>query len=289
MLTGGMTAAAETLRITQPAVSRLIRDLEHDLKLPLFHRRGNLVSPTAEAVDLYTEVERSFLGFDRLRAKADDLRSGRSGTLRVAALPALAMGFLPRFVAHFCRERPDLRVLIDGIPSHVVLERVAGGQFDIGLSILTVERASLHITPIEDTAVAVLPAGHPLAKKSEIRARDLANENLIMLSTGLYGRHAIESALAAIPRRQLIETPLSTIACVMASEGIGITIVDPFSASEFIGRGVVIKPFRPVMSIGCAIIKSSERPLSRIAQEFYTALLAHINAFLEQQDYLTPR
>lgn len=286
MLTGGMTTAANTMHITQPAVSRLIRDLEYELKLNLFHRRGNQVSPTAEAFDLFAEVERTFLGFDRLKSRAEELRTGRSGALRIAALPAMAISFLPRFIASFCRERPELKVLIDGIPSHLVLERVAGGQFDIGVSALTVERASLHITPIDDAAVAVIPSNHRLASKQVIRAPDLRDETLIMLAPGFYHRSAIEAVLASIPRRQMIETPLSSIACVLASEGMGITIVDPFSASEFVGRGVVLRPFEPRMSVGCALVRSSDRPLSHIATEFYAALQAHIEEFLRLKTYL---
>lgn len=287
MLTGGMTAAAELLYITQPAVSRLIKDLELELKLKLFNRRGNQVSPTADALELYAEVERSFIGFERLRMKADDLRTGRTGSLRVAALPAMAMSFLPRFVASFCRERPDLRVMVDGIPSHLVLERVAGGQFDIGISALTNERPSLDSTLINSGTVVVLPVGHALTAKSLITAEDLANESLIMLSSGSYGRHSIEMALGSIPRRQLIETPLSAIACVMVAEGMGITIVDPFSASDFVGRGVVLRQFhRDVPENWSVVVKAGDRPLSRIAAEFEAALLAHIDDFLTRQDYL---
>src|SRR5262245_21177406 len=57
MLTGGVTTAAQLMNVTQPAVSRLIRDLQESLKLPLFERRGTRLLPTAEALSLYQEVE----------------------------------------------------------------------------------------------------------------------------------------------------------------------------------------------------------------------------------------
>jgi len=134
MLTGAMTAAAETIHVTQPAVSRLIRDLEAELGLALFQRRGNRVVPTAEAHALLVEVERSFVGLGQIRAFAGDIRSGRGGTLRIAVLPAMAAGFAPRFIADFCRGRPNLKVSIYGLPSATIRDRVTTGELDLGIS-----------------------------------------------------------------------------------------------------------------------------------------------------------
>jgi DNA-binding transcriptional LysR family regulator len=86
----------------------------------------------------------------------------------------------------------------------------------------------------------------------------------------------------------MIETSLSSIACVLVSEGMGIAIVDPFSVSEFVGRGVVARPLEPSFNIGTALVHSNERPLSMIAQEFRAAFLDHIHRFLQNADYLRP-
>jgi len=287
MLTGAMTSAAEMMHVTQPAVSRLIRDLEAELGLALFHRRGNLVMPTAEAQALLVEVERSFVGLDRIRAFADDLRSGRGGTLRVAALPSVAAGFMPRFVAQYCRLRPHVEVLIDGLPSPLIRDRVVAGQFDIGVTGLPFQRDALTVTPIDDKAVVVMPKDHRLAKRRTIRADDLHDEKLILLTRlkNAEGNHPIRFVLQSVRYTQRIETPLSTIACVLASEDAGIAIVDPFSASEFAGKGVVVRPFEPAFNIGTAIVHSSERALSLLAQEFHAAFTKHIRRFLQQADY----
>jgi DNA-binding transcriptional LysR family regulator len=288
MLTGAMTTAAETIHVTQPAVSRLIRGLEAELGLALFHRRGNLVVPTAEANALLAEVERSHIGLERIRAFADDLRTGRGGSLRVAALPAMAAGFVPRFVADFCRTRPNLEVLIDGLPSSMVRERVVAGQFDIGVTGVPFQRNSLTVTPLDDNAVVAMPAGHRLVERSSVRAEDLHDENLILLTRlkRSEGNHPIRYVLQSIRYRQMIETPLAAIACTLVSEGMGVSIVDPFCAGEFVDRGVVIRPFEPSFNIGTAIVHSSERTLSMIAQEFRAALIDHAAQFLRRAEYL---
>jgi DNA-binding transcriptional LysR family regulator len=286
MLTGAMTAAAEIIHVTQPAVSRLIRDLEAELELALFHRRGNLVVPTAQAQALLVEVERSFIGLSQIRAFAKDLRNGQGGSLKVAALPALANGFLPRFVAKFSRERPRLSIMLDGLPSQVIRDRVVSGQLDIGITAFPFHRHSLTITPLGDGAVVAMPSGHRLAGQSSVRPEDLDDENLILLTKFRTGVQPVEVALQSVTRRAPIETPLTTIACVLVTEGMGVAIVDPFGASEFVGKGLVLRPFEPSWIIGSALVHSSDRALSLVAREFRDALLAHVREYLGQANYL---
>ena len=285
MLTGAMTAAAAAIHVTQPAVSRLIRDLELELGLTLFQRRGNLVVPTAEAQALLTEVERSFIGLKQIRDFADDLRVGRGGTLRVASLPAMA-AYVPRVVAAFSRQRPQMKVLIDSLPSSTIRARVIDGRYDVGLVDMPFQREGFAVTPLEDHAVVALPRGHRLAGKASVQAEDLHDEDLILLKRFTDGLHPIQLALQTIRRRQMIDTHISSIACILVSEGMGVAIVDPFSASDFVGRDVVLRAFVPAISIGTAVIHSIERPLSAIAAEFHALLVERATRFLHEAAYL---
>lgn len=77
MLTGSITLAAQMMNVTQPAVSRLIRDFEIAVDLRLFDRDGRRLVARAEAIRLYREVERFYLGLDHIGAIADDIRGSR--------------------------------------------------------------------------------------------------------------------------------------------------------------------------------------------------------------------
>ena len=286
MMTGAMTAAAQVIHVTQPAVSRLIRDLEAELGFALFDRRGNLVEPTVRARALLEEVERSFVGLQRIRDYADDLREGRGVSLRIGGLPAMAT-FLPRFVARFARDRPNLRVYLDSLHSGGVREQVSSGQLDIGITAAPFKTPGLTMALLEDKAVVAIPSGHSLAAKARIGVSDLEGEDLVLLSKFSENtRHPVELALQAIRRGRVMDTPLSITACALASEGAGIAIVDPFGASDFVGRGLVLRPFEPATAVGVAVIHSSERALSAIAHEFRAAFLAHAQEFLSRADYL---
>src|SRR5689334_17195859 len=145
MLTGGATDAAKLMGVTQPAVSRMIRDLQLALDLKLFERRGARLVPTGEARGLYAEVERSFLGLDRIAAAAVELRTRRAGILRIASLPALANGFLPHCVGGFLAQRPKLDLMLSGLVSHIVLDIVASGQSDLGFAQAPIEHTGVTI------------------------------------------------------------------------------------------------------------------------------------------------
>jgi len=124
MLTGSVTEAAKLMAVTQPAVSRLLRDFQALLKMELFEKRGTGLVPMAAATALYMEVERSFVGLERITAAAEEIRSRRTGTLRIAALPALSNGYLPRLSGRFLMERPNLNLAFFGVISPIVVDWV---------------------------------------------------------------------------------------------------------------------------------------------------------------------
>jgi DNA-binding transcriptional LysR family regulator len=283
MLTGSMTGAAKTFHLTQPAISRLIRDLEAELGLALFHRSGSSVAPTAEARSLMAEVERHFMGLAHIRSVADDIRKGRRALLRIAVLPAMAAGFAPRFVAAFCRRRTNLKVSIEGLPSSAIREGVINGRYDIGVTAFPFDRDSLVIYPLEDKAVVAMPTGHKLVRKKTVSALDLRNEDLVLLSKA--STHPIHGLLHAVRPRQTLDTSLSMIACILVSERMGIAIVDPFSASEYVGRGIVLRPLEPALVIGTAVVCPRGRALSAIAQSFVEEFLEYSRQFLARAEY----
>src|SRR6201994_5130615 len=177
MLTGSVTEAAALMKVTQPAVSRLLRDTQALLKMELFERRGSGLVPTAAATALYMEVERSFVGLDRITAAAEEIRGRRTGTLRIAAMPALSNGYLPRLAGRFLMERPNLNLSFVGVISPIVIDWVLNNQCDIGFAEVPIAHAGLPSQKLPAPArVAVLPTGHRLTEKKGLEPRDFGGE-----------------------------------------------------------------------------------------------------------------
>ena len=269
MLTGGITAAANLMNVTQPAVTRLIHDLQARLGLRLFERRGARIVPTGEAHSLYREVERSFVGIDRILRAAVELRERRAGTLRIASLPALASSYLPGFIGRFLATRPGLDVALLGLPTSAVLDWVVTGQCDFGLAELPIEHAAVAVEPIGPVpAMAVVPARHRLARRRRLRPEDFADEPFISLGHSTLMRFRTDEAFAkaGVRRHMRIETPLSMIACAFAAAGVGVAIIDPFTATHS-GRDVAAIPFVPRINAEFGVLYPAHRGLSALARE----------------------
>lgn len=283
IVTGGVTAAARALNVTQPAVTRLIRDLQRALGLELFARRGARLTPTAEALSLYREVDRQFVGLERIQAAARALRAGQSGALRVAALPTFSVGFLPRLAGHWLAERPGAEMSLYGSISSQVADWVASGFCDVGFAQLPLDFPSLEVEALASApAVAVLPQDHRLARRAVLTPRDFEGEPFVSLEQMTQLRYRTDALfeIEGVARRIRVETPLSMIACALVAAGAGVSLVDPFPAAEYRGRGLAVRPFRPTLLFDTGVVWSAARARSGLALDFAARVRGAVAEFV---------
>ncbi|MDT1060970.1 LysR substrate-binding domain-containing protein [Paracoccus sp. CPCC 101403] len=279
ILAGSVTSASRLMGVSQPAVSRLIHDLQGNIGMTLFEKRGSGLEPTAAAIAFYTEVERSFVGLDRIKQSAQKIRDSRSGSLRIAALPALINGYLPRFAGDYLATRPHLYLSLMGVISPMVVDMVLNNQCDLGFTESPMSSAgltSIRLPPVP--RVVVVPSGHRLAAQDSIRIRDLDGEDFISLSGSATGRAAIDLSLDVHQVKVNIraDTPLSEIACGFVSSGLGVAICDPFTAAAFAHRGIEARPLTPRLDfVFDAIFPPSRAPLP-VALDFVQSLSERI-------------
>jgi DNA-binding transcriptional LysR family regulator len=276
MLTGSITAGANHLRLSQPAVTRLVRDLERSLGLTLFERDRGRIRPTSAATELSREVDRCFVGLDRIAKAAADLRQGRAGRLRIAAIPALAVGVLPEILARFLADRPQLGVeLMDGSSAEIA-EWIADGAYDLGFATGAAAHPAVtthRLPPVR--AFAVLPPGHRLARQATIRPSDLAGEALIAPYPWTRLRTRLDESLAraGVEPELRVETSLSAVAGAVAAAGGGVAVVEAFTAERLRGMGAEVRPFGDGVRVEYAVLTSSHRSLSVAAEAFLKAAL----------------
>lgn len=282
MLTGKMTAAAELMAVTQPAVSRLIRDFEIDLKLRLFERRGNQLIPTSQASALLKEVERAYVGLNRIKAFAEEIGRHNAGMLRIAVMPALANGIMPRYLARFLRDRPNIHASLSGIPSTMVIEAVASGQADLGFADGPLDRPGFLTETRPLQAVVAMPKVHRLAGRAQIEPADLEGEHMITLEPGTLFAMRVEVALAGIRRASTIETRLSHTALALVSEGVGVTIIDPSSVTDYLDKGVVVRPFAAFIDAGFVSIRRGDGVENQLVEQFIAGFWDYHDRLLQQ-------
>ena len=274
MLTGGITRASTMLHLTQPAVRRLIKEFEATLGLKLFERKGSGIVSTREASIIFAEVERLFTGLDQIMQLAIELRDEPVQSIRIAAFPAIANGFLPRFVAKLHARDPVFRPSIIGLASSIVLDYVANEKCDLGLVTTVPEHPFVSVVHLESIpTVAVLPHGHRLASRAYLEPKDFADEPFVSISPTLMHLR-IDSVFAEhhVSPRIVAQAQQSTVACAMVGAGLGVSIVDPFAAEDAKATGIVVKPLRPAVQFEFAYVLPAKREAFAIVRDTMKAL-----------------
>ncbi len=271
MLTGSMTAAGKLLGITQPAISRLIRELETKICFALFQRQGSKIRPTPEATMLHREVDRSMQGLSRIESAAEGISQLKADTLRVAATLGLSVAYVVRTVERFRAEYPDVAISISTETSASVADKLTISHFDVGMAFFPGEIQGLEIEPLRPVeGVCVLPKDHPLAEYDKIRVEDLAGVPMICQEKETQAQYRILSMFRAanIEPMMKVEASLALIICKLVENGVGVAIVEPITAMEMMGGGIIIKPFRPVISFEPGIAFPTHQPRTNAAQAF---------------------
>lgn len=183
MTNGSTVRAAEVLRISQPAISKAIRELEKQIGFALFRRENGRLIATSEAQLFFRDVHQSFTGLSALRGIAARIRDFGSGEIRIATRNALSTNVVPAALALFRRQHPDVAITLQTRLSSEAKDLVASNQFDIALAADEVDTTGVDVSLLADhRAVLALPAGHPLCEHKVIRVGDLAGVDMIALS-----------------------------------------------------------------------------------------------------------
>lgn len=272
MLSRSVTHAARSMNLTQPAVSKLIADLEHEIGFKLFARtRGSALSVTPEAELFYYEIERSFIGIDAIKRTATDIRNLQTGNLHIAALPALSYSFLPRVIREFHKRSPRVSIRLYTHSSSTVRLWVANQQFDVGLATRAHDIAGVDSsTFLRSAGACILPPGHRLSALDSIRPTDLAGEAFISLMLGDQTRRRVDRVFedAGVERNLIVETQYAMTICSLVVRGIGCSIVNPATAIDFVAQGLVVRPFRPRIEFEYMLHTPTLRPMSQTASSF---------------------
>lgn len=253
ILTGSVTGAAEKLHVTQPALSNRLRDAEERLGFELFERRAGRVVPNANAMLLFEEIERSFVGLQHINNLCERIRQQRRRRLSIACTPAFAATVLPRVLAA-CREQAhDVFFAVESRSAEQVVALVNSRKADIGFALDTppfpgVCNEMLAETPI----VCYLPAHHRLARRGHtVGAQELMDEPMISLSRNegveqitAHAFHAYGGLPAAVA-----ECPAALAACAMAGAGVGFVLFDPLIMTVLDPQLVVARPFEPAINL----------------------------------------
>lgn len=292
MVSGSITRAGRLLSVSQPAITRLIHDLELDLGMPLFTRAGATVAPTPEARAFFSEVQRYFVSTDRLREAAMIIREHGAGRLRIATIPALSANCMPDAVRDFAQKFPDILISVHTGASSEIIDHVAAGQVDIGFVALPPGRTDLKFLPLPVfEALCVMPAEHPLAAREVVGPTDLHGQDYVALGSGSLMRlelHALLRAADSHPRLR-IESLFSGTVAQYVNRGLGVAVIDPLAAFELDASRTAVRRFVPRIGYELSVVYAPTVGYSPMFDSLVGSLTQHYQNVIKQiQDRLHP-
>jgi len=278
VLTGSVSRAAQRLFISQPAVSRLIADMEAAIGFTLFDRARRF-QLTAEGQLLFNEVQQAFSGLEWITRRAEDIATFRVGHLRIASSPALALGLLPPIIRAFNSTHEGVSLASQVRSSPDVAQWVASGQIDVGFAALPVNQSGVRVRTFQPLpAICMVPRSHPLSAVPYVTPAMLASDPLISLGSDSMLRTLVNEAFenAGVPVVSSVETTMSAQAAMLVHEGMGIAIIDPFTAIAFQHPDLVLKPLQPFVAYDYAMLVPEHSEPSRLAHAFIDETLRRV-------------
>ncbi|TDW96447.1 LysR family transcriptional regulator [Dinghuibacter silviterrae] len=178
---GTLTRAADTLHLTQSALSHQLKELEHELGLSVFFRNGKRLELTPEGTRFLHAAERVLAELISLEADMRHIRDGVSGTLRVTTQCYTAYHWLPGIIKQYKRISPSVNIHVVSAATYVPLEYLLRGDVDIAIVRNKLDNPRINYEPIfEDQVFAILSKNHPLAGKSHFCTEDFEGQELFL-------------------------------------------------------------------------------------------------------------
>ena len=244
MAAGSVTNAARLLFTSQPTISRELARLEQAVGLRLFDREGGRLLATAQALLLIEEVERAYVGLERIDRFAQAIRNFEHGRLAITSLPLFSHALLPEVCQQFHQSHPGVSVSITAQESPLLEESLLAQQHDLGLTeVEQVPRGAQGELLFSAGLVCVLPDRHPLLNKPQLELSDFHEVNFINLASLATYRQRLDQHFraAGVNRRTIIETTSAASVCAMVKQGLGVAIINPLSGLEAAHSGLSIR------------------------------------------------
>ncbi|KMM78673.1 LysR family transcriptional regulator [Pseudomonas deceptionensis] len=264
--TGSVSAAAQLLHVSQPAVSKVLQHAEQRLGFALFLRVRGKLQPTPEALLLEREVNKVTESLQGVQRLAESLRREPGHRLRIGSTPALALSLMPPVISEWTRRYPDISCELVSAHSRELIQNLLMRELDVALTFKLPDHPGLKAQALaHGVLVALAPRGFwPDETEGVPLALDeLADAPLIGLSSADPLFAHLDSYLKTIdpPPRISIAVQTYSLARAMVESGAGLTVIDPFTALGASRASTLIRPLSPALPITLyALTRADEAP-----------------------------
>jgi len=273
------SGAARKMYLTQPSLTKHIRNVEEILGMKILNRRSRGITLTPEGKILYDYAKRILRLREEAKEKIQRVRENEGGNIFICASTIPATYLLPRVLNDFRKAHPDIRFYMQNADSNEVIEMITGNRGEIGFAGKDPRSARLHTVALwKDRLVLAVPSDHPFVKKGSVTLSELSQEPFIVRERGSATREVFEGCLR--DQKKLTLASFNIISEVGSSEavkeavlaGLGVSVISVHAIAREVERGLIVE----VLLKGCRI----ERYFYLIYRRQF-ALMHHHKLFLD--------
>lgn len=278
---GSVSAAARALNVSQPSVSKMLRHAESLLGFQLFERTKSGLAPTEDADALFTEVGEIQDRVYALREAARDLKRGAGGMLRVSALPSLALDALPTAVARFLRTHGQVKFDLQTVHHDDLLRKLYERETDIAIAYQVPPAAPIGHRWLGEGELVVLyreqdmPDAPPRLELEALRGQRFIS----LAASGPIGHLFTQELLRLdLALDEVVSARTFYIAAALVRQGVGMTVVDSFTAQAALAPGLSMRPLKPQLTFDIHAMFLLNRPPAALATDFLKTLARVLDA-----------
>jgi DNA-binding transcriptional LysR family regulator len=279
---GSVTAAARALNVSQPSVSKMLQHAETLLGFPLFQRtNGGGLVPTLDAHTLFAEVGEIQDRVHALREAARNLKRGVDGTLRISALPSIALDAIPTAVARFLRGHENVRFDLQTVHHDDLLRKLYERETDVAIAYQVPPAAPIANRWLGEGELVVLyreedmPDAPPSVELERLRGRRFIS----LAASGPIGQlFTQELQRLEIELDEVVSARTFYIASALVREGVGMTVVDNLTAQACLVPGLSMRPLKPRLAFDIHAMFLINRPPGVLANDFLKTLARVLDA-----------
>jgi len=272
---GGFSAAAEGLHLTQPAVSKRIAQLEDACQCKLFDRIGRKVLLTEAGHLLLPRARQLLADASHARRELQELGQGVGGSLRLVSSHHIGLHRLPPLLRKFGERHPQVELQLRFLDSEQAWNEVLQGGSDLALTTLGPATVPLQATRLwRDPLCFVAAPGHPLAQRKRLTLAELSTHPAVLPDPGTFTHRIVAEAFAqrGLPLHLRMTTHYLETIKMLASVGLAWSVLP----QTMLDRSLRVLPLRGVkLSRELGLVTHTGRTLSRAAQAFTRLLRQH--------------
>ncbi|MED4454666.1 LysR family transcriptional regulator [Metabacillus fastidiosus] len=266
------TKASQVLLVSQPSISKMIKNLEDELKATLLDRSERKIKLTDVGAIVYEQALKILQSVEDVYSSVNELVHIEKGTIKMGLMPTIGVLLFPNILAGFKGEYPQIDIDMVQCSAKQLTLKVKQGDIDLGVTVMPVDSDIFETIPLlSEELVVIVDSEHWLVEKESVRLSDLKNESFILLTEDYVLHDVVTKSCvqSGFEPKVAYKSSLWDIMGEMVATQVGISIIPRSMVSRFNNEKVhAISISYPIIDWELVLIYKKNKYLSFAAREF---------------------